>query len=89
MKRLIPVVLLSTICATGCVTSWWGHRSEDKAVTREPLPPRTPPALVTPDQITPANAHAVSQALWDELDSVKSSPEEKTEGPHEQRKDQR
>ena len=92
MRRLIRVVMLSAgcalgVCAMGCVPSWLSHRTDDHPPPR-PVAER-PPAPVTPDQVTPANAHAVSQALWDELDAVKSAPEIPMPKSNEPHKDQR
>jgi hypothetical protein len=93
MRRIIPVVLLSAVCAmgvctAGCVPSWLRLRPDDAPPPR-PVTERPPAGPVTADQVTPKNAHAVSQALWDELDAAKAPPEIPVPSRNEPRKDQR
>jgi len=81
MKYLLGTVLLLALTAVGCVTE---HQQIIKTPAKQPAPPAPPP--VSASQVNGENAHAVSQALWDEmdrqsqnelLDNAKTSPAKK------------
>ena len=74
MKRTAYAFLLSALCAAGCGPSFAWYRGESKNAPHERNVDAPPPAPVMPDQVTPANAHAISQALWDELDYSTRAP---------------
>jgi hypothetical protein len=76
MKKCWAILLLAAWAAPGCVTLPALSESpkpekpavkEAKAEPAVPLPKR-PTALVTPEQVTDANAQEMGKALWDELD---------------------
>jgi hypothetical protein len=67
MKHLFCTVLLLAMTATGCVT---GHQEITKGWQARPPAAPPPPPPVTAGQVSRENAHAVSQALWDEMDRV-------------------
>lgn len=73
MKTAAHVLLLFVLGAAGCGPNFGWYRGENPDAPRERAPERMPAAPVTPDQITPANAHAVSEAFADELDFVTRS----------------
>jgi hypothetical protein len=62
MKHLLGALVLLAATA-GCVTN---HQDIIKSAPAQPAPPPPPP--VTDGQVNNQNAHAVSQALWDEMD---------------------
>jgi hypothetical protein len=85
MKHVARVLLLLALCG-GCVN----HQEITRSWQARPLPAPTPPPPppVTANQVSRENAHALSQALWDEMDreaqneqltesSAKTSPAKK------------
>ena len=70
MRRLFLGLLMAPLC-TGCV--------DMEFKLREPAPRPVAPvsAIATPitaDQVTPANARRMAQALWDEFDREEFAP---------------
>ena len=74
MKRTAYALLLLALCTAGCGPSFAWYRGANKETPRERRADAPPPAPVMPDQVTPANAHAMSQAMWDELDYLTRPP---------------
>ena len=71
MKRATHAFLLLIVgvCGiAGCVPTLPWYRGETKETPHEHKTDCPAPAPVMPDQVTPANAHTMSQAMWDELD---------------------
>ena len=74
MKRTAYALLLLALCTAGCGPSFAWYRGESKETPHERKADAPLPAPVMPDQVTSANAHAMSQAMWDELDYLIRAP---------------
>jgi hypothetical protein len=64
MKHYARALLLLALCG-GCVSN---HPAITKGWQSHPAPAPPPPAAVTANQVSRDNAHALSQALWDEME---------------------
>ena len=67
MKHLAWALFLGALTGTGCVSSH-EHMSTSKDTKEVRRDNVALPPPVTPGQINPDNAHAMSQALWDEME---------------------
>jgi hypothetical protein len=66
MLKTIAMLLVAG-SLTGCVS--WPNDSHPPIPSATPLSEsRLPPGPITADQIEPANAHRVADAIWDEMD---------------------
>jgi hypothetical protein len=72
MKYLALCLMLWA--SAGCVSMPWSAPRPQGNEPAEVGWRHVPRAPVHPDQITSDNAHALSQALWDELDVVVRTP---------------
>ncbi len=65
MNTKMLAVLFLTASLTGCVS--WPHDARSPGVSGRPA---TSPVSgpITADQVEPANAHRIAEAVWDELD---------------------
>lgn len=65
--RKARMLLLIAVWMTGCVS--WPHAGPPTAA---PIPSREhagiPPGPITADEVNPANAHQIADAIWDEMD---------------------
>jgi hypothetical protein len=64
MNHFVRALLLLSLCG-GCLSN---HQEITKAWQTRPAPAPPPPAPVTAGQVSRDNAHALSQALWDEME---------------------
>jgi hypothetical protein len=69
MKWAFTAILIGVLAGTGCLSPHLAHSTDPKGNKTPSSPgPAPAPPPVTPTQVKPDNAHAVSQALWDEMD---------------------
>jgi hypothetical protein len=73
MKKLWVMVLLTAWTAPGCVTlPGTPEPAKPAPPPKKEAPvaarPKRPTTLVTPEEVSDANAHDMGKALWDELD---------------------
>ena len=61
--RKANVLMLIALWTTGCVS--WPH---DAKAPITPAHTGIPPGEITADQVEPANAHRIADAIWDEMD---------------------
>jgi hypothetical protein len=66
MKRLRVLAFPLLLICAGCLEI--DVRLRDPLAPALPAPAPPPPQPITAEQITPANARDMAQALWDELD---------------------
>lgn len=73
MKKLLGTALIiGVLTCVGCVTTTPDKMHPVSTAAVETAKPAPPP--VTPDQVTPATAHRIAQALAEEMDRDKQEP---------------
>src|SRR5262249_28297979 len=75
MKRIVWILIVAVLAAPGCFPLVQQDDAAAKAARKPPVEPSAARApIVTPEQVTAANAHHVCQCIFDEIQEKQRDP---------------